>query len=236
MKKTHNMIENIPAILWGDKSPHLFIAVHGDQSNKEDEVIKILAEEATSKGYQVLSFDLPEHGERKGQPEICNAQNCVAELTKILNYAQTHWTSKYLFGCSIGAYFSMLACKDEKINQALFLSPVVDMKRIIQNMMRWFDVSEEKLEEQGEIATPVKTLYWDYYQYVLQHPVEWHIPTALLYGEKDNLCELDYVRNFTEQVPADMTILPEGEHFFHTESQLQYFREWLKGKIIQRPS
>ena len=34
-------------------------------SNKEDEVIKLLVEKVTSRGYQVLSFDLPEHGERK---------------------------------------------------------------------------------------------------------------------------------------------------------------------------
>ena len=34
-------------------------------SNKEDAVIQILAEEADRKGYQVLSFDLPERGEKK---------------------------------------------------------------------------------------------------------------------------------------------------------------------------
>lgn len=33
--------------------------------NKEDTVIQILAEEALQKGYQVLSFDLPKHGEGK---------------------------------------------------------------------------------------------------------------------------------------------------------------------------
>lgn len=64
MKIERTKINNIPAIIWGEKSSKVIIAVHGNMSNKEDEVIKILAEEATSKGYQVLSFDLPEHGER----------------------------------------------------------------------------------------------------------------------------------------------------------------------------
>ncbi len=54
-------INNIPSIICGEKSNKVFIAVHGNMSNKEDEVIKILAEKATSKGYQVLSFDLPEY-------------------------------------------------------------------------------------------------------------------------------------------------------------------------------
>ncbi|AJD27844.1 putative alpha/beta hydrolase [Clostridium botulinum CDC_297] len=53
-------ISNIPTVLWGEKSEKLFIAVHGNMSNKEDTVIKILAKEAIQKGYQVLSFDLPE--------------------------------------------------------------------------------------------------------------------------------------------------------------------------------
>lgn len=65
MLKDNFKISNIPAVLWGAKSEKIFIAVHGNMSNKEDAVIQILAEEANQKGYQVLSFDLPEHGERK---------------------------------------------------------------------------------------------------------------------------------------------------------------------------
>jgi len=65
MKKAHFTIESIPAILWGEPSEKLFIAVHGNMSSKDDEGIVIFAEEAINKGYQALSFDLPEHGDRK---------------------------------------------------------------------------------------------------------------------------------------------------------------------------
>lgn len=65
MKIDRLNIENIPSIIWGEKSSKIFIAVHGNMSNKEDEVIRILAEKVVSNGYQLLSFDLPEHGERK---------------------------------------------------------------------------------------------------------------------------------------------------------------------------
>jgi len=184
--------------LWEKNSDSLFIAVHGDQSYKADDVITMLAEEAISKGYQVLSFDLPEHGERKDETRRFNAQDCVEDIGKILGYAHACSNNISLFGCSIGAYFSMLACKNEQIEQTLFLSPVVNMKRIINNMMTWFDVSEERLEKEQEIATPVKMLYWDYYQYVLNNPIEWNKPTALLYGAKDNLCEFEYITDFTQ--------------------------------------
>ena len=59
MKIEKIKINNIPSIVWGEKSSKVFIAIHGNMSNKEDEVIKILAEKTISKGYQLLSFDLP---------------------------------------------------------------------------------------------------------------------------------------------------------------------------------
>ena len=49
MKTERITIENIPSILWGEKSSKVFIAVHGNMSNKEDEVIKLFAEKATKK-------------------------------------------------------------------------------------------------------------------------------------------------------------------------------------------
>ena len=68
-------INGIPTLLWGEKSDKVYIAIHGNMSNKEDTVIKILADVVTRKGYQVLSFDLPEHGERKTDISIlCNPQ------------------------------------------------------------------------------------------------------------------------------------------------------------------
>ncbi len=57
MKIERIKINNIPSILWGEKSRKAFIAVHGNMSNKEDEVIKILAENVVSKGYQYWKME-----------------------------------------------------------------------------------------------------------------------------------------------------------------------------------
>ncbi|MEZ2737749.1 hypothetical protein ACBQ08_28375, partial [Aneurinibacillus aneurinilyticus] len=57
MIKNNFKIENIPAILWGDKSDKLFVVVHGNMSNKADDSIIVFAEEATAVGYQVLRGD-----------------------------------------------------------------------------------------------------------------------------------------------------------------------------------
>ena len=75
MLRKNLMIEKIPSILWGDESDRLFVAVHGNMSSKDDEVIAIFAEEAVDKGYRVLSFDLPEHGDRTGENYPCMVWN-----------------------------------------------------------------------------------------------------------------------------------------------------------------
>jgi len=233
MKQQSMMLHGIPTILWGEPAGRLFIAVHGDGSSKTDEVIVMLAEEATEKGYQILSFDLPEHGDRKDSPEPCKVQNCVCDLQAVMQYARGVTSNISLFAVSMGAYFSLLACRDISLKQALFLSPVVDMRRLIENMMEWFDISEEKLKAQQEIPTPIgKTLYWDYYSYVKAHPVDkWNVPTAILYGGKDDLSEYDRVAPFSSRFGCAMTIMEGGEHYFHTHKQLAFFRNWLKETI-----
>lgn len=232
MIKEFVKIKNIPAIVWGEKSEKLFLAVHGNLSHKEDVVIEILAKEVTKKGYQVLSFDLPEHGERKEEDTPCKVQNCVQDLIEISGYVK-RWKEIHLFACSMGAYFSLLAYRDIDLKQVLFLSPVVNMERIIRNMMMWFCVTPEQLEKEGTIDTPVgQKLYWDYFCYVLEHPVDyWNTDTCILYGAKDNLVEFDTIRNFTEKFSCTLEVMDDGEHYFHTDEQLQRFTEWLHDYI-----
>lgn len=201
MYKDKFKINNIPSVLWGQKSNKIFIAVHGNMSNKEDTVIEILAEEALKKGYQVLSFDLPEHGERKNENIPCKVQVCVNDLKAVMDYVKERYQEINLFACSMGAYFSLLTYKDIAINKALFLSPVVNMQRLIENMMKWFSVTEERLQNEMTIETPVgQKLYWDYYCYVKEHPInKWNISTSILRGTNDDVSELEIVKSFAEK-------------------------------------
>lgn len=226
-------VEGIPATVWGETSERVFIAVHGNMSNKEDTVIRLLAEEAGRRSYQTLSFDLPEHGERAQEGVPCKVQRCVRDLSKVMEYARSRWGQVGLFACSMGAYFSLLEYQNGPLTQTLFLSPVVDMKRIIENMMAWFGVTEDRLKEEGEIPTPVgQTLYWDYYRYVLDHTIErWNCATSMLYGANDNLCERDTIDAFVHKFGCELEVMVSGEHFFHTPEQLDYFSAWLRRQM-----
>ena len=235
MIKRYFEIENIPAILWGETSNNIFIVIHGNMSNKEDDVIEIFAKQAIKLGYQVLSFDLPEHGERAKESTPCKVQNCIKELALVMNYTKENWRNISLFACSMGAYFSLLEYKDEVINQALFLSPVVNMKRIIKNMMKWFNIDEQYLKNEQTVKTPIgQNLYWDYYCYVKEHPVDkWNMPTSILYGAKDDLCEEDTILNFVKRFNCNLTVMDKGEHYFHTQEQLNFFEKWLESSIYK---
>ena len=84
-------IRGIPAVVWGELSHHVLIAVHGNLSHKTDTVIRLLAEAAIPKGLQVLSLDLPEHGDRpKGNPP-CKASAAKADLGLVMEYAKSRW-------------------------------------------------------------------------------------------------------------------------------------------------
>ena len=204
-------------------------------SNKEDKVIEILANKVTNKGYQLISFDLPEHGERKIDTNyLCKVQNCVNDLKQIIEYAKANYNEINIWACSIGAYFSLLAYKDEDLKQCLFLSPVVNMKIIIENMMLWSNTTEKELNEKQKIKTDFgQTLYWDYYLYVKENPItNWNKKTYILYGNKDNMQNENIIEDFSNEFNCDLTILKNGEHYFHTEEQLNFYSDWLD-KIIK---
>ena len=233
MKRCDLKVAGIPAILWGEKSERIFVAVHGNMSNKADDVIVIFAEEAVQSGCRVLSFDLPKHGDRKKEPALCKIQNCVEDLNSIMRYAKSITENVGVFGCSMGAYFALTAYGHERLGQAMFLSPVVDMEAVILGMMRWFDITEERLMREKEIATPAgEVLYWDYYRYVKEHPVaNWRTPTSILYGSEDSLTDFDTISSFSSRFNSDLEVMENGEHYFHTGEQLSFFRKWANDKL-----
>ena len=93
----------------------------------DKESAEAFAQIAESKGYQTISFDLPEHGERKNQGYRCDIWNGISDLHQISSYTFANWNFVSLFACSLGAYFSLQAYKNITFEKCLFLSPIVNM-------------------------------------------------------------------------------------------------------------
>ena len=230
MKTERFTLKNIPLLLIGEPSRKVYLYVHGKNGSKEEALD--VAELACPAGDQVLAVDLPEHGERKGSSEKLLPWVAVPELEAVYFYAAERWKNVSLRATSIGAWFSMLALQEKPLRSALLLSPVVDMEDLITNMMQWANVSEAQLKEAGEVSTDFdETLSWQYLCWVREHPYRWKVPTQVLYGAKDNLTSRTVLEQFKQRTGAHLTIMEEGEHWFHTELQLAVLQEWERAHI-----
>jgi hypothetical protein len=134
-----------------------------------------------------------------------------------------------LIANSIGAFFSMNAGIDRMIRRAYFISPIVDMEKLICDMMLWANVTEAELKAKGLIRTGFgEDLSWEYLRYVREHPIQWTAPTKILYGDRDNLTSIETVRSFAEKHNAALTVMEQGEHWFHTDEQMRFLDDWIR--------
>ena len=226
MNPKHIFIQGIPALIWGEPSQKVWLCVHGKMSSKES--AEGIARMACPRGCQVLSFDLPRHGERASQPDPCDIWNGIRDLTAVADFVFSRWQEVNLYACSLGAFFSLHACHSYPFQQALFQSPIVDMEYLIGQMMRWFGVSEERLEDEQEVDTPIDVLSWKYYQYVKAHPIErWPIPTHILYAGLDDLQSRPVMEGFSRRFGCELRISEASRHPFMEERDIPIVENWL---------
>lgn len=152
-----------------------------------------------------------------------------AEIFAAVTKLKGRYDSIDLIANSIGAYFAMHAAIGGLIRKAYFISPIVDMERLICDMMGWADVTEEQLKTVGVISTSFgEELSWDYLCWVREHPIDWNVPTEILYGEKDDLTSPQTIQRFALSHHAGLTVMEGGEHWFHTEEQMRFLDNWIR--------
>lgn len=110
-----------------------------------------------------------------------------------------------LIANSIGAFFCLHAQINKTVTKAYFISPVVDIKK----------VNGVKLND-------------EWLDFVGSHPVEWETPTHILYGSGDGLVPLESIREFAQIHNASLTVMENGEHWFHTDEQMEFLDSWIR--------
>ena len=111
---------------------------------------------------------------------------------------------------SIGAFYAMCALAGKDIAAAYFISPIVDMERI-----EGVTLDEEHL------------------CYVRQHPIDWRVPTHILYGENDHLTSFATISGFAHRTGATLDVMPGGEHWFHTPEQMAFLDGWIQRAMLR---
>ena len=197
----------------------LVIYVHGKGGSAEE-----------AKHYQPLFADSDVIGfDYKSQ----NPWEAKSEFSQYFDLQSKGYESVALIANSIGAFFSMSSLAEKKITQAMFISPIVNMEKLITDMMMWSNVTEHTLQRKKDIPTAFgETLSWEYLCYVREHPIKWNIPTCILYGGKDHLTSRETIFEFTNQIGATLTVMENGEHWFHTDAQMKFLDNWISTSQI----
>ena len=71
-----------------------------------------------------------------------------------------------------------------------------------------------------------QTLSYDFYE-SLKEKDSWDIKTYVLYGEKDKIVDQESIFNFISNHNSSLTIMKNGEHYFHTPGQLKFIKKWI---------
>ena len=151
------------------------------------------------------------------------------EFSNFINNIYTKYKKISIIANSIGAYFTMLSLTNKNIEKAFFISPIVDMEKLITDMMFLENITEKELYKKKKIKTSFgETVSWDYLTFARKNPIEWNIPTYILYGENDDLTSYETILNFTNKSKANLTIMKGGEHWFHTDEQIEFLNNWIK--------
>ena len=196
------------------KNAVIYIHGQGGKAEEANRYKKFLGDE-----YDVIGFDYKSKFPWEAKEEFPKCFNSI-----------THrYSDVFLIANSIGAYYSMLSLADSPIKKAMFISPIVDMEKLILNMLARSNVTEEELHKEKVIETSFgESLSWEYLSYVRNHPITWHIPTHILYAENDTMTSLETITDFANKTGASLTVMKNGEHWFHTEAQMIFLDNWFK--------
>lgn len=149
------------------------------------------------------------------------------QIAAAYDEARRQYEHIILLANSIGAYFTMLALGDQAPDRALFVSPVLDMERLILDMMAWAGVSEQALCERGEVPTDFgETLSWAYLCYVREHPIAWQVPTEILYAGATIWCP---VRVWSSSRRSTAPVSPSWRAVSTGSTQRNRWPYWIAG-------
>lgn len=149
------------------------------------------------------------------------------QIAAAYDEARRQYEHIILLANSIGAYFTMLALGDQVPDRALFVSPVLDMERLILDMMAWAGVSEQALCERGEVPTDFgETLSWAYLCYVREHPIAWQVPTEILYAGATIWCP---VRVWSSSRRSTAPVSPSWRAVSTGSTQRNRWPYWIAG-------
>jgi pimeloyl-ACP methyl ester carboxylesterase len=238
MKTETLRIAGIPAVLYGETSDKIVLYLHGKHGRKEEAIaVAPLLQEAC---WQLLAVDLPEHGERADDPNDLTAsggrKKCfpwvvIPEWQAVVRWLRERYSHIVFCAVSMSAWFLMRTFRFEQFERCLFISPVVDMRLLIETKMAKAGITASDLGwKQSLPDTDGEMIVWDFYAYASYQPIScWNTPTEILYAREDALQPEETMRKFADRFRCGLTII-DGEHYIPLDTPV--LQEWIREKMM----
>ena len=222
------VLDGVPALRWGKPGGRAVIGVHGQFSNKHDPVMARCGDVIASWGDQLITFDLPAHGDRQDDKAF-TPMDASPEVRAFAQLARSQSTEVSLLANSIGAYFSLCDTPAGTFEHAWLVSPLLDLEYYIRDIMAEYSVTDERLEAQTVIDTPRGVLERPYLRFVEEHPAQLNAPSWIIRGDQDEMVPLDTLSRFVGAPGVELVQVEGGQHFLgqppHIDTVVAWFEE-----------
>lgn len=224
----------------GEKTERVLVMLHGYMSNRKSDTILSIAEAGTARGVDVLSFDMPEHSDRKSQVATLTVANAVGDFRRVLDYARKSVCKRVmLFGTSLGAYFGLLAALDEECEHLFLKSPALNPPKTLLTL------AENLSREIGDVISMRFTMnalsnitHDDAYEeecndVFRRYAGGVHAPVDIIYGAHDELVTREDVQDFC-RLDGDkihLLVLENEAHRFVTKEAMQSTVNWFTSAL-----
>ncbi|MGI6732344.1 MAG: alpha/beta hydrolase [Anaerovoracaceae bacterium] len=211
----------------------IVILSHGFSGSKESPPAYDFAEIMPELGIGSCSYDFPAQGDSLADGTMLRIENCINDLASVEDYVRQQAPNAEIayFSTSFGAYITLIYFSKMQYSgkKAILLSAAINMPNLL------FDrTSQEEFQElkrqgysvmQHNYPRPMK-LSWGLYQDLDAHNLfEVYKPGQaqihMIHGDKDELVPLKIANEFAHKFSAELTVIPEADHFFRDRGSLE---------------
>ena len=218
----------------------IVLGVHGLGGSMADEIQAGIAEEMTIFGAASIRFDLPCHGQNRGEENILSLQPCLDTLVAVAADAKKKFpqvSELCVFATGFGAYLTLLALpRLQQLPGSIRLvvqTPGVCMHATLLAMMQISRETLRALQRYTLQAPRPFDVTYSFYEELLHNVAltTYEMPMLILHGEADDYIHMSDIRAFRSvNDQAKLVIIPGTSHRFLEEGAwdmvLDLTRDW----------
>ena len=160
----------------GKAPSEILLCIHGFNGSMESLVIGAVAEEMTTHGYIIVSFNLPAHGDSPARFSDLTINHCLSDIETILSLIKRSWpdTPISVFATSMGGYLTVLYLeKHQEFRKVILRSPALYMAKVLrENLMAQEDFASFHSGKPFDFGFNQPLVLEDsFYEDLLAHPI-----------------------------------------------------------------